>query len=240
MWFVILFVGIAAVNGSPVARVVGGGDAPDGKYPYQVSLNVLNSHICGGSIIDKRFILTAAHCVVKIPEVFMTIIVGTNSLSKGGAIYKVDKFIIHDFDPSMILNDIALIRTDRDIEFNDKVQPIKISDHNFHLHGDPAVLTGWGYTHASGVNAPDRLQEINLKIYEHEECEKHWWNLPESQICTLTESGEGACMGDSGGPLVADGVQIGIVSYGEPCAQGLPDVYTRVYHYADWINDIIN
>lgn len=85
----------------------------------------------------------------RIPEVFMTIIVGTNSLSKGGAIYKVDKFIIHDFDPSMILNDIALIRTDRDIEFNDKVQPIKISDHNFHLHGDPAVLTGWGYTHVN-------------------------------------------------------------------------------------------
>lgn len=43
--------------------------------------------------------------------------------------------------------------------------------------------------------------------------------------------------GDSGGPLVTDGVQIGIVSFGVPCGKAYPDVYTRVYHYLDWIND---
>lgn len=46
--------------------------------------------------------------------------------------------------------------------------------------------------------------------------------------------------GDSGGPLVADGVQIGIVSFGSPCARGVPDVFTRVYRYLDWINDIMS
>ncbi|OXU23552.1 hypothetical protein TSAR_008885 [Trichomalopsis sarcophagae] len=48
-------------------------------------------------------------------------------------------------------------------------------------------------------------------------------------------SGWGTLAGDSGGPLVSNGVQIGIVSFGQPCALGLPDVYTRVWSYMDWI-----
>ena len=46
--------------------------------------------------------------------------------------------------------------------------------------------------------------------------------------------------GDSGGPLVVDDVQVGVVSFGKPCARGVPDVYTRVYNYVDWINDNID
>ncbi|KAG8036035.1 hypothetical protein G9C98_004614 [Cotesia typhae] len=79
----------------------------------------------------------------------MTIIVGTNSLSKSGDVYEVDEIFIHDFSPSTIINDIALIRTASEIKFSDKVQPIKISEYNFHTHGDPAILTGWGYISVS-------------------------------------------------------------------------------------------
>lgn len=43
--------------------------------------------------------------------------------------------------------------------------------------------------------------------------------------------------GDSGGPLVANGVQVGIVSYGYPCAIGHPDVFTRVYSFLNWIKE---
>lgn len=46
--------------------------------------------------------------------------------------------------------------------------------------------------------------------------------------------------GDSGGPLVADSEQIGVVSWGTPCAKGRPDVFTRVYSYVDWIKGYIN
>lgn len=43
--------------------------------------------------------------------------------------------------------------------------------------------------------------------------------------------------GDSGGPLVENEYQVGVVSWGIPCAKGKPDVFTRVYSYLDWIKE---
>ena len=48
-------------------------------------------------------------------------------------------------------------------------------------------------------------------------------------------------MGDSGGPLVQeDGSLIGIVSWGVPCGQGMPDIFTKVSEYKDWIDSEID
>jgi hypothetical protein len=47
-------------------RIVGGNKAEPGEFPYQVRLNIRSrrgSSLCGGVIIDKRHILTAAHCI---------------------------------------------------------------------------------------------------------------------------------------------------------------------------------
>jgi len=47
-------------------QIVGGVDAPDGLYPYQASLRRSNDkkHFCGGAVISKNHIITAAHCLV--------------------------------------------------------------------------------------------------------------------------------------------------------------------------------
>lgn len=58
-----------------------------------------------------------------------------------------------------------------------------------------------------------------------------------TNVCTLNTIGEGACFGDSGSPLAFNNEQIGIVSFGMPCAKGYPDVYTNVPAFKKWISE---
>lgn len=46
-------------------------------------------------------------------------------------------------------------------------------------------------------------------------------------------------MGDSGGALLTDGIAIGIVSWGVPCALDNPDMYSRVSYFYNWINQTV-
>lgn len=126
---------------------------------------------------------------------------------------------------------------EEEIEFSPAVQPIKLESEL--IEEVDCVVSGWGRVETGGAR-PDILQYIWLKSITFQTCQTHWSSLVgEDEICTLTRAGEGVCHGDSGSPLVADGKQIGIVSWGNPCANGKPDVFTRISSYLDWIEDAI-
>lgn len=83
----------------------------------------------------------------------MTVVVGTNLLNGGvGQSYKSDYVAWHkDFSLLKLSNDIGIIRVNRDIEFNDKVQPISLPLEDFTKVDYPVVLTGWGTTKVNDV-----------------------------------------------------------------------------------------
>ncbi|XP_018403821.1 PREDICTED: chymotrypsin-1-like [Cyphomyrmex costatus] len=240
----------AAIHGFPGVpsnHIVGGNDAPVGKFPYQISLRIFEHHTCGGSIINRHTILTAAHCVRGYgsdPKALksLTVHAGTNLLNENGTVYKVKQVIRHEnFDSFKLVNDIALLILSTSIEYTKYIQPISLAITDIAPSGSSCILSGWGKTKFGGVT-PNKLQEIELNVYDQDKCiQAHWgYHMIEpSHICTFTTLGEGACHGDSGGPLVFNGVQIGIVSFGVPCALGRPDVFTRVSSFKEWIQKYI-
>ncbi|XP_014471749.1 PREDICTED: serine protease 53-like [Dinoponera quadriceps] len=232
----LVFIALAcAVQGALIPRIIGGKDAPIGKYPYQVSLRFFGSHTCGGSIIDSRNILTAAHCLQgrEGEERYLKVHAGTNLQSEAGEVYSVESFKIHEkFSLIRLINDVGIIHLATPMTFSSRVQPIRLATTN--VDNGPCKLTGWGSTILGGPT-PNKLQEIDLQLYPYEKCRVMHSQVQQSHICTFTKAGEGACHGDSGGPLVVGDVQVGIVSFGRPCAVGYPDVFTRVFSFKQWI-----
>lgn len=86
-----------------------------------------------------------------------------------------------------------------------------------------------------------KLMFAHLTTISNEDCQPRWFEqeIVSGHLCTTSPRGIGTCFGDSGGPLAADGKLIGIVSFGEPCAIGVPDVFARVSQYKDWIEKTI-
>lgn len=129
-------------------RIVNGKDAESGQFPYQVSLRIRehNAHFCGGSIISNRWIITAGHCSFIQPQFHLVAVAGTNKLSAGGAIYAIDRIVVHPlYVNGLSKNDIAMWRTATDISFDANVQPA-ILPTDQPLPRAVAIVSGWGRT----------------------------------------------------------------------------------------------
>ncbi|CAG4926814.1 unnamed protein product [Colias eurytheme] len=228
-------------------RIIGGEDAEEGAFPYQVSLRLtsaVNEHHCGGTLIRPTFVLSAAHCTYGLPANRVLVVVGTNTISSGGTMYNVTNVINHEnYNRRTVLNDISILQT-TEISFNSKVAPLPLTNEPT-PDGTPSILTGWGWTKPNRSGKTDKLKVLYVNTFPIQECidilKKAYPRQPvtTNHVCAFYKNGTGACTYDSGGPLAADNKLIGIVSWGVPCARGYPDVYTSVYKYHDWIEDHI-
>ena len=227
---------IAVTYGFSETEIVGGRDAPVGMFPYQVSIRRRGVHLCGGSIINSRYILTAAQCAQGLGDIRnISINAGTVLFNGTGVSYEIDRVVVHrNYTVATNTNDIALIGVKRNILFNNLIKPIPLASGNYSYEGASCFLTGWGKLSLGGSN-PRVLQYVNLTVENQWRCKQKFSNVINSHICTSSNYGKGACVGDTGSPLVSNGVQIGIASFGRPCAGGYPDVYTRVSSFDFWI-----
>ncbi|XP_041972085.1 transmembrane protease serine 9-like [Aricia agestis] len=232
------------VSSKSALRVEGGRKALNDSIPHQVSLRLKGfGHDCGGSIITPQAILTAAHCVTSTKPDQWEAVVGTNQLNAGGQTYSVRKIVAHEKyndKGNRGINDIAIMFTDKDIQFNDRVQPVELND-ELPKVGEELRVSGWGFTTPNGQVVNDLMELLENIVISYEDCKALMrdYNLPiyETHVCTMVGAGKGSCYGDSGGPLtqVAGKKLVGIVSEGISCGTGLPDINTSVYSYVPWI-----
>jgi len=238
-------------------RIVGGTEAADGEFPWQVSLRQIGSigmtHFCGGSIVDENWIMTAAHCCAGQTPAFMHVVAGGIKLNAAeGEEEKRDleKIIGHpDYDSNQLTNDICLLKLTKPLEWTEFVQPAKMPAALQETDaGTMATVTGWGTLSEGGFSLPNVLHKVSVPIVSDEECDKDYSSAgaPEiapSMICAgLPEGGKDSCQGDSGGPFVdaSDNTLLGVVSWGIGCGRaGYPGVYTQVSYYIDWVVDTI-
>ncbi|KAG9264225.1 transmembrane protease serine 9-like [Astyanax mexicanus] len=240
--------GIASLN----TKIVGGQNANNGAWPWQVSLQK-GSHFCGGSLINSNWVLTAAHCFPSNTASQVTAYMGMYALQSSNPNRQsssISRLIVHSsYDTATHDNDIALLQLSTSVTFNSYVSPVCLAAPGSTFYTDTQTwVTGWGDT-ATGVSLsyPMTLQEVQVPVVGNRKCKCLYGvgSITDNMMCAgLLAGGKDSCQGDSGGPLVVKQngrwIQGGIVSFGTGCAQAnYPGVYSRVSMYQNWINQQI-
>ncbi|XP_017486197.1 PREDICTED: trypsin-4 [Rhagoletis zephyria] len=218
-------------------RIVNGKEGLIQDFPYQVSLRRYSIHICGGSVIDAQWIITAAHCIEsfeKQPRVF-SLRIGSSNRGQGGEVVSVAKIYKHPLYNSEAMNfDVALLRTQKNRLRGEFVQPIKIPLQDTPIvDSKEAIVSGWGHMSSSEHVLSVLLKYATVRIVNQQKCResmKAQGDITEAMFCAAARNTD-ACQGDSGGPIKSDNLLIGIVSWGVGCADPhYPGVYTRLSH----------
>jgi len=230
--------------------IIGGIDAIKGSLPWSVTFKTL-SHFCGGTIIDKKWILTAAHCFSDGWEGVKAVVGEHKRNHQEGTEQTlfVEQAFVHPNYNGLTDNDICLVKLSQEINFNSYVQPACLPhpeniDADY-LPGSELTISGWGVERVGSGIAASTLQVASVPIIPKAECEEVY-HLTESMFCAgkMETGGVDGCQGDSGGPAVKKVndkfTVVGVVSWGIGCAQAYqPGVYTITAEFFDWIRETV-
>ncbi|XP_057606336.1 serine protease 27 isoform X2 [Hippopotamus amphibius kiboko] len=232
-------------------RMVGGQNAMEGEWPWQVSIQRNGSHSCGGSLITDRTSETSLYQVL----------LGARQLLKPGphAMYsRVKRVESNPLYQGMASSaDVALVELEAPVTFTNYIFPVCVPDPSVVFEtGMNCSVTGWGSPgEQDHLPNPQILQKLTVPIIDTLKCNQLYSKDSESgfqpktikddMLCAgFAEGKKDACKGDSGGPLVCPvgqlWLQAGVISWGEGCARrNRPGVYIRVTSHYDWIHRII-
>merc|ERR1712212_1316104 len=217
-------------------RIVGGVEATEHAWPWQVALFIDDAWFCGGSIISENYVLAGAHNVRESSEPNRVEVTPYNGWT-------------HPlWNSNDLSGDLALVELPSPLPMNDYISASCLpATGETPAVGSMVTVTGWGKPSDSAGGISPVLREVrDIPVMTNADCNAVYGIVGDGVVCIDTAGGRGSCNGDSGGPLVqkAGGkaagdkwTQVGIVSFGASagCEVGMPAGFTRTEYYLDWI-----
>ncbi|XP_053550127.1 serine protease 27-like [Bombina bombina] len=250
--------------GKPVFtdRIVGGTNALQGKWPWQVSIFYSNRHICGGSLVSDKWVVSAAHCFDDLNVLNYIVFLGCQNLTKLDTAPAVSRnlttiLIYPMYQGEGGSGDLALLELKSPVTLNNYILPICVPPSDLYFpSGKMCWVTGWGDTQTDvQLTPPYTLQEVEVPLINASTCNNMYSItfgfdpsiklIEDDMVCAgYPEGQKDSCQGDSGGPLACKSDKYwyltGIVSWGEECAgANKPGVYTNVSVFYSWIQEKI-
>ncbi|XP_070267708.1 mastin-like [Myotis yumanensis] len=248
---------VPVTSGTELVGIMGGHDAANGKWPWQVGLWFCHPKSsecilwCGGSLIHPQWVLTAAHCIEgRNPETRdFKVQIGQVRPSYNDSV-QVARIIRH---PKYRIEkkakggaDVALLKLEAPVQPSNLLGLIRLPPASSEFPpGTRCWVTGWGdIAPGEPLPQPENLQEVEVPIVADEICRQQYlmkdYVITDDMLCAGSW-GRDSCKGDSGGPLVCQWrgtwVQVGVVSWGYKCGlPNFPGVYTRVTSFLPWIH----
>ncbi|XP_008508019.1 serine protease 40-like isoform X2 [Equus przewalskii] len=249
-----------SVCGQPgvTGKIYHGEDAPDERWPWQASLLFRGQHICGASLFDAQWVISAAHCFQRSHQAEdYRVLLGYHKLEKPTehsmmmTVYRL--FVHNDFNKKYFMSrDITLLQLHRPAKFTSHVLPVCLPGANMTVPAHSSCwATGWGMiTEDTVLHSPRQLQQAELGIMNNDACNMLLADpnsgqrpVQEDMICAGDlMKGKSVCRGDSGGPLVCflnnTWFLMGLSSFSAPCNDPVgPSVFSKVSYFANWIRE---
>jgi len=233
-------------------RIIGGWGAEITEHPWMVQIELLTNYnkrfTCGGTLISKRHVISAAHCFIgKRPKDIrvMTGVHNTYQDPKSTNWINVIKIVNHPkFEHYTGKYDYSILTLQGKIVFSDTVSPACLPfDPKEQYEYREATVAGWGDTDTEGTSPPI-LQELVVEILDKRLCKYFPGNGELSfsgTMCAYSDllGDQEISVGDSGGPLTVQEngkyTLVGIVSSYGSGELFSPTIFARITDQLGWI-----